>query len=228
MPPVRSGLRAALTLPRVGGLEFVQRLLSPARHTLDAPVAGHGFGGRGARMLVAGNAAHADLASTSSGSSVIGLLLAMLGQTVGYPVPEGGAGRLTEAMAARFRSRVVLVSVGVGVDRVLVENGSGDRRGDRRHIRPGPPGCGRRDRGAPAGAGPAQPGRRPRPLSGHRVRRFRRDPGTFKVDFALTAPVPGVRCGVRPGDGAPERLPDDPARHDRQLAADRIPERPSC
>ncbi|HVK36642.1 MAG TPA: FAD-dependent oxidoreductase, partial [Microlunatus sp.] len=41
MPPVRHGLRAALQLPRVGGLDFVHRLLTPAQRTLDVPVAGH-------------------------------------------------------------------------------------------------------------------------------------------------------------------------------------------
>ena len=46
-------------------------------------------------MLVTGNAAHADIPLDAPGSGLMGLLLAMLGQTVGFPVPEGGAGELT-------------------------------------------------------------------------------------------------------------------------------------
>ena len=130
MPPIRHGLRAALQLPRVGGLDFVHRLLTPAHHTLDAPVAGRSFGGRGARMLVAGNAAHADLPSTTAGSGLIGLLLAMLGQTVGFPVPEGGAGRLSEAMVGS-----VAGAGRSGGHRCA--GGPGDRRERPRHRRRG-------------------------------------------------------------------------------------------
>ena len=74
-------------------------------------------------MLVAGNAAHADLPSTSAGSGLIGLLLSMLGQTVGFPVPEGGAGRLSEALATRLLALGGRVVTGAPVDRVVVENG---------------------------------------------------------------------------------------------------------
>ncbi len=226
MPPVRHGLRVALTLPRVGGLDFVQRLLTPARHTLDAPVAGHGFGGRGARMLVAGNAAHADLASTSAGSSVIGLLLAMLGQTVGFPVPEGGAGRLTEAMAARFRARGGLVSTGVPVDRVLVERGRA---------------CGvviggtavRARRAVIAGIGVHQLVQRllgPQDVPQRhldRVRRFRMDPATVKVDFALSGPVPWRgEPAYAPGTVHVCDSLDELSAYEGQLAADLIPEDP--
>ncbi len=226
MPPVRSGLRAALTLPRVGGLEFVQRLLSPARHTLDAPVAGRAFGGRGARMLVAGNAAHADLASTSAGSSVIGLLLAMLGQTVGFPVPEGGAGRLTGAMAARLQTRGGQVVTGAPVERVLVEGGraAGVVLGGS---------LVRARRAVVAGVGVHQ-------LVQHlldpddvparyldRVRRFRMDPATVKVDFALSGPVPwrGDPAYAAGTVHLCDSL-DELSAYEGQLAADLVPERP--
>ena len=60
------------------------------------------FGGEGAALLLAGNALHADLVPESAVSGVYGWLLAMLGQEVGFPVPEGGAGRLTDALVARL------------------------------------------------------------------------------------------------------------------------------
>ena len=53
-------------------------------------------------LMLAGNALHADIPLDGAGSGFLGLLLIMLGQTVGYPVPEGGAGRLAEAMRDRF------------------------------------------------------------------------------------------------------------------------------
>ena len=53
-------------------------------------------------LLLAGNALHADLSPDGAGSAIFGWLLAMLGQSVGFPVPIGGAGRLTESMAARL------------------------------------------------------------------------------------------------------------------------------
>ncbi len=43
--------------------------------------------------------------SRAPGSGLIGMLLAMLGQTVGFPVPEGGAGRLAQALVDRFTAK---------------------------------------------------------------------------------------------------------------------------
>ena len=40
---------------------------------------------------------------SAAGSALYGLLLAMLGQDHGFPVPEGGSGRLTDALVARLR-----------------------------------------------------------------------------------------------------------------------------
>jgi phytoene dehydrogenase-like protein len=53
-------------------------------------------------LLLAGNVLHADIPLDGSGSGFLGLLLIMLGQNVGFPVPEGGAGKLAEAMRDRF------------------------------------------------------------------------------------------------------------------------------
>lgn len=61
------------------------------------------FTGTGAPMLLAGNALHADLPPEGAGSGLYGWLLCMLGQRYGFPVPVGGAGALTAAMAERLR-----------------------------------------------------------------------------------------------------------------------------
>jgi phytoene dehydrogenase-like protein len=99
-PPVRAGAAALARLPRVGGLRFVQEMLSPV-----TDFGRHRFGGEAPRILLAGNAGHADIPLDSAGSGLMGILLSMLGQTVGYPAPSGGAGRLAEALAARFEAR---------------------------------------------------------------------------------------------------------------------------
>ena len=48
-------------------------------------------------LLLAGNAGHADFPLSSPGSGVFGVLMTMMGQTVGFPVPRGGAQALTSA-----------------------------------------------------------------------------------------------------------------------------------
>lgn len=63
-------------------------------------------GDPGSRMnaLLSGSAAHAGLPLESSGSAAFGLALHAAGHSVGWPFPRGGAGRLTAAMASLFRS----------------------------------------------------------------------------------------------------------------------------
>lgn len=56
------------------------------------------------RALFAGNAAHSVLPLDRTGSSAVGLVLAASAHAVGWPLVEGGAGRLTQAMAAYFES----------------------------------------------------------------------------------------------------------------------------
>ena len=57
-------------------------------------------------------ALHTDLAPDDAGSGVFGWLLAMLGQQYGFPVPVGGAGRLTDALVGRLRARGGAVACG--------------------------------------------------------------------------------------------------------------------
>ncbi|XVV06296.1 phytoene desaturase family protein [Actinosynnema sp. CA-248983] len=78
------------------------------------------FTGEGGPLLLAGNAMHTDLGPDQAGSTAFGWLLSMLGQDVGYPVPEGGAGRLTEAMVKRLGG---VVECGRRVDKVVVARG---------------------------------------------------------------------------------------------------------
>ena len=117
MPPMRAGLQAAARLPRVGGLSFVRSMLTPAVDLFDE------FGGDAARLLLAGNACHADIPLDAAGSGFIGLLLCMLGQTVGYPAPVGGAGALSEALRRRFEAHGGRLVCGASATKITISGG---------------------------------------------------------------------------------------------------------
>lgn len=184
-PPVRHGLQALAKLPSVGGLGFVQTMLSPA---LD--LARTRFGGDAPGLLLAGNAGHADIPLDAPGSGLMGLLMAMLAQTVGFPVPEGGAGNLTRALAHRIEALGGEIRCSSAVTRIVVDQGRATgvitEHGDRhlaRHgviadvVAPHLYGGLVRDEDLPARTREA-------------MRHFQIDPSTIKVDWALDGPVP--------------------------------------
>ena len=57
-------------------------------------------GDPGARAWLYGSAMHGDVPLTAPGSAIAGVYLNLLGHAVGWPSPEGGAGRLTAALVA--------------------------------------------------------------------------------------------------------------------------------
>jgi phytoene dehydrogenase-like protein len=183
-PPMRPALSMLARLRRVGGLRFVRTLLTPA-----AELGEHRFGGVGPGVLLAGNAGHADIPLDAPGSGLLGLLMTMLGQTVGYPVPEGGAGRLAEALADRFTDRGGEIRCDAEVIGVDVTDGRarGVRTATERF----------RSRRAVIAdvAAPHLFGRLvdaddlPERVARGMVQ-FRMDPGTVKVDWALRGPIP--------------------------------------
>jgi phytoene dehydrogenase-like protein len=220
-PPVSAGLRALAALPRAGGLSFVRSLLTPVAEQFRSE-----FGSEGPRLLLAGNASHADIPVDGAGSGFFGLLLSMLAQSVGYPVPEGGAGRLTEAMRDRlvhFGGRVVCDAP---VTRVVVER--------RRVVGVEARGQFVRARRAVLANVHAEHlyGRllRPEDLPAG-VKRgmasFRRDPATVKVDYALSGAVPWASAPpYAPGTVHIADSIDELAIFFGQLTAGLIPEHP--
>lgn len=191
-PPVRAGLGLARALGVADGLRFARFALLPVRRFGEER-----FGGEGARLLFAGNALHSDVGPEGAGSAVLGWLLAMLGQDVGFPVPEGGAERLVDALVARLRARGGEVECGVRVDRVLVSGGravgvrtaGGDVLGARKAVLADvdAPSLFRRLVGEEH-----LPGRFVEDLD-----RFQWDNATLKVDWALSAPVPWTAPDAR-------------------------------
>ncbi|GAB2770968.1 NAD(P)/FAD-dependent oxidoreductase [Nocardioides salsibiostraticola] len=184
-PPVRAGLRVANGVRRAGGLDLARLLATPA-----ASIASEVFGGVGPGLLIAGNAAHADLPLDSPGSGAFGILMSMLGQTVGFPVPVGGAGELTAAMARRFTSRGGVIVTAAEVTVIEVENGRAKAvvTTDGTHHRA------QRAVLADVSAlrlfnGLVATDHLPTRLD-KGMDRFELDPGTVKVDWALSGPVP--------------------------------------
>ncbi|MFJ6197722.1 phytoene desaturase family protein [Micromonospora sp. NPDC092111] len=117
-PPVRGGLGLLRRLRVGGALRLARRLVVPVRRLGDEL-----FAGAGGPALLAGCALHTDLSPEEAGSGGYGWLLAMLGQQIGWPVPVGGAQRITDALVARLVERGGRITYQAPVDRVLTARG---------------------------------------------------------------------------------------------------------
>ncbi len=163
-----------------------------------------------ARALFAGIAAHSFLPLDAPVSSAFGLVLALAGHAVGWPIPRGGSQQISNALAAYLgalggsievnrrvenlrdlpKSRAILLDVSVWEFLRI--------------------------------AGPELPARYRRKLQS-----FRHAPGIFKIDYALSDPIPwkAEACG-RAGTIHLGGNLDEIAATERQVAHGRIPERP--
>lgn len=191
-PPVRPAARLLRTLGPADALRTARLGLLPVRR-----YGRERFGGEGARVLLAGLALHADLTPDSAGGAVVGWLLAMLGQDVGFPAVEGGAQRLTDALVRRLADRGGELRCGVPATRVEVRGGravavrtaGGDVLPARRAVLA--------DVAAPTLYADlvgldALPARVRADL-----RAFQWDDATVKVDWALSGPVPWTAAAAR-------------------------------
>ncbi|WP_031081267.1 phytoene desaturase family protein [Streptomyces sp. NRRL WC-3549] len=221
-PPVRAGARLAAAVRGAGGLRLARTMLLPVRRLGEEE-----FGGEGGRLLLAGNALHADLAPEAAGSGGFGWLMTMLGQTYGFPVPVGGSGELTSALVRRLESRGGTLRCGERVTGVVVRGGravavrtaGGETVPAHRAVLA--------DVSAPALYGELVDARH---LPGQLLadlRRFQWDYATFKVDWALDGPVPWSVEGaasagtVHVADGV-----DALTRFASQLSMGQVPDRP--
>ncbi len=184
-PPVKNGLGALARLRGVGGLDFVKTLLTPA-----VEVGRSSFGGSSPRLLIAGNAGHADIPLHAPGSGLMGILMSMLGQTVGFPVPEGGSGELTQSLARRFESLGGEIRCSANVTQVVVEHGraTGVRTSDgQTHVVTRAVVA---DVAAPNLYGGLVSFEDLPARTASSMKAFEMDPSTVKVDWALDGPVP--------------------------------------
>ena len=118
MPPIGAAGRLALAARTDGPMRLARFALLPARR-----MGTEEFNSVQARRLLAGAAGHADLTPDDVLSGFFGWLLCSIGQDIGWPVPEGGAGRLIAALVARLEARGGRVECNAAVDRVLVRDG---------------------------------------------------------------------------------------------------------
>ncbi|TWF90633.1 phytoene dehydrogenase-like protein [Streptomyces brevispora] len=221
-PPVRATAALAAHLRTAGGLRLARSLLLPVRRLGEEE-----FAGQGGRLLLAGNALHADLPPEAAGSGGFGWLMAMLGQRYGFPVPEGGAGALTDALVRRLRAHKVEVHCGSRVTEVVVRRGravgvrteNGDAVRARKAVLA--------DVSAPSlFLDLVAPEHLPPRVFGD-LRRFQWDFATFKVDWALDRPIPWSAADARSaGTVHLAESVDDLTRFAAQIAMGQIPDRP--
>ncbi|WP_271214838.1 phytoene desaturase family protein [Pseudonocardia halophobica] len=117
-PPVRGPLQLLRRIGTAEALRLARFLLLPAKRMGEEL-----FGGEGVRLLLAGNAVHADIPVTSPVSGAYGWLLAMLGQHFGFPVPVDGSGGLADALARRAEAAGARLHTGERVEHVAVSGG---------------------------------------------------------------------------------------------------------
>lgn len=221
-PPIRPAARMAATLGPRGLLRFARHSLLPVRRMAEEEFAGAGGG-----LLLAGNALHTDLAPESAASGLFGWLLCCLGQAHGFPVPEGGAGRLVAALVRRLEARggevrcnTPVVRIDVRRQRVVsVTTADGQTVPVRRAVLA--------DVGAPALYRQLVAAEHLSPVMLDDIRRFQYDAATFKVDWALGGPVPwSAEPAARAGTVHVAESMDALTEFASQLARGLIPARP--
>ncbi len=117
-PPLRGPVSLLRTLGGGEALRLAQLMLSPA-----GVMAQRLFDGDAARLLLLGNAMHADVPIDAPGSGVMGYLLIMMAQDGGFPVPVGGAGQLTAALVNRATAAGARVECHRPVEAIEVRGG---------------------------------------------------------------------------------------------------------
>jgi phytoene dehydrogenase-like protein len=117
-PPVRGPVQLLRRAGTADALRLARFLLLPARRMGEEL-----FASEAARLLLAGNAVHADAPPDAPGSGIFGWLLAMVGQQHGFPVPVGGSGELAAALARRATSAGVQILTGQHVEGIDVRGG---------------------------------------------------------------------------------------------------------
>lgn len=131
------------------------------------------FRGEKARALFAGIAAHSSTPLQWPGSAAIGLVLAVAGHAVGWPIAEGGSGAIARALLGYLGTLGGEILTSAPVESL------DELPGSRLVILDLTP------RQALRVAGHRFPERYRRVLS-----RFRYGPGVFKMDWALSGPIP--------------------------------------
>lgn len=181
----------------------------PALRSLTGFARSH-FGGEPARALLAGMAGHSMIDLSRMGTASFGLVLAVFGHAVGWPIPRGGSQAIVDAMAAHFRSLGGEIETGVEIRTMADLPASSKVVFD---LTP---------RQIARIAGDALPRRYRKQLD-----RYRYGPGVFKIDWALRSPVPWTapacsQAGTVHIGGSYEEI----VRSEHEVSSGQIPEHP--
>jgi phytoene dehydrogenase-like protein len=168
------------------------------------------FSGEPARALFAGLAAHSFLPLEAGASASFGVVLGLLGHAVGWPMAQGGSQRIADALAAHLRALGGEIRTHFPVE----------------HLDQLPPA-----RATLLDITPVQfllmAEDRLSSSYCERLKRFRYGPGVYKLDYALSGPIPWTnpdcaRAGTVHVCGTLEEV----ALSEREVSAGKIPERP--
>ncbi len=232
---------------RAMGDRLIEALLAPLpaigaawrlgpRHVLRLALAGlrstagysrHLFQTEAARRVLPGLALHVDLGPDDLAGAGLGLALALQAADTGFRVPVGGARALTEALVRRLEEAGGRVRLNTRVEEVVVrqrrvaavKTGQGEEIPVRRAVVA--------DVGAPALFLKLLDTRHVPSWLRRSMRRFRYGWGTFKMDWALTGPVPWTAAAARAaavvhaGDSVADLL-----AFTRQVRAGELPRNP--
>lgn len=187
-PPLGPALRLGLGLR--AHLAPLARALGSA-----AGLGRHLLGDERAAAWLAGSVSHSDLAPDAAPGGALALGLAVLGHLVGWPYPRGGAQALTDALDARLRELGGELRCGAAVESIELRGravsglrlAGGERLAADAVVTTVSAGV--LARLVPDGALP--------PRLERRLRSWRYGLGTFKLDLALSGPVPWTAAEAR-------------------------------
>ncbi|MEZ4572675.1 MAG: NAD(P)/FAD-dependent oxidoreductase [Thermomicrobiales bacterium] len=160
--PLRPRL-SALAVARFGLLGLQPSSMFARRH----------FSGERARALFAGMSGHSVLSLDQIGTSAFGLSLMVAGHTYGWPFPRGGSQALTDALASYFQD------VGGEIQTNVEVQSLDSLPGARIYLFDTTPRQLLDIAGGRIGG-----------LYRRQLRRYRYGPGVFKIDYALSCPIP--------------------------------------
>jgi len=181
-PPVAGGVRFLTRFGVEGSLEFARLVL------LSAETLAHElFTGAAATAWLYGAAMHADVPNREAGSAIGAFYLYLLGHAVGWPSPEGGSGRLAQALVRYLHDLGGETHTDTTVTQICVENARvrGVRTANGEEYTASIIIADTTPDALIRLAGDALP-------SGYtrRLRRFRPGAQSFKMDWALAGPIP--------------------------------------
>jgi phytoene dehydrogenase-like protein len=165
----REFLQPMIHLPRdpLAFIRFGLRAIQPAQWLARR------FSGEPARALFAGLAGHSFLPLSAPASAAFGLVLGAAGHAVGWPFPRGGAQKIANALASYLKS------LGGHIETARPVVSLSDLPGSRAVFLDLTP------RAVLKLAGNTLP-----PRYRHALERFPYGSGIFKIDYALSAPIP--------------------------------------